>query len=108
MDAITEQEKKDIQGFLATIYGNQALKWNVNIRVLELFGELLKASDSCSRYMDMIPRSYYAGNAIKWVSKQARQAVIRHLKNSGEHYLLCLRGVGVKHKSAIYMASLGL
>jgi len=108
MEPITTQEIKDIQGFLAVIYGDQALKWNINLKVLELFGELLKASDSCSRYMDMVPRPFYVGNAIKWVSKQARQAVIRHLKNGGKHYLLCLRGVGVKYKTAIYMASLGV
>jgi len=107
MEPISDQERKDIQGFLAVIYGDQALEWNINLKVLKLFGELLKASDSCSRYMAMIPRPFYIGNAIKWVSKQARQAVIRHLKNGGEHYLICLRGVGLKYKTVIYMASLG-
>jgi len=55
----------------------------------------------------MVPRPFYIGNVIKMGQKQARQAVIRHLKNGGKNYLLCLRGVGVKYKTAIYMASLG-
>lgn len=107
MDPITDQEKKDIQKFLSTIYGDQALRWDINLNVLKLFGELLNSSDSCSRYMDLVPRPFFVGNIVKWASKQARQAVIRHLKNGEKRYLICLRGVGIKYKTSIYMASLG-
>ncbi len=91
MEPITEQEKNDFREFLSTIYGPQTKNWNINLKVLELFGELLQSSESCSRYMDMVPRSFVAGSVIKWASKQARDAIIRHLKNGGKHYLICLR-----------------
>ncbi|MCU7858977.1 MAG: hypothetical protein KZQ86_03915, partial [Candidatus Thiodiazotropha sp. (ex Lucinoma kastoroae)] len=64
--------------------------------------------DSCSRYMDLVPRPFYFGNAIKRMSKQARNAIIRHLKNGGEHYLLCLRVTGLSMKTDFIMASRGL
>jgi len=107
MDTLTDLEKKDIQGFLAIVYGDQALKWDINLNVLNLFGELLNSTESCSRYMDLVPRPFFVGNVIKWASKQARQAVIRHLKNAEKHYLICARGAGIRYKTAIYMASLG-
>ncbi len=108
MERITEQEKKEFQSILSVIYGEQALKWNINFKVLELFGRLIKTSEACSRHMDLIPRPFYLGNAVKWVSKQARNAVIRHLKNGGKHYLLCLKVTGLHMKTDFIMASRGL
>lgn len=108
MEPITEQEKQDFSEFLSTIYGPQANSWNINLKVLELFGELLQSSESCSRYMDMVPRPFVAGNVIKWASKQARGAIIRHLKNGGKHYLVCLRAAGARMKPQFYLASQGL
>lgn len=107
MDAITEQEKKDIRAFLVTIYGEQARKWDINFRVLELFGELLQSSDTCSKYMDSVPRPYYFGNTIKWASKQVRQAIVRHLKKGGKQYLVCLRAAGLSKKSDFVIAASG-
>lgn len=92
---------------MSVIYGDQAFKWDINLKFLELFGELLQSSDVCSRYMDRVPRPFYFGNAIKWISKQARQAVIRHLNNGGKHYLICLRAVGLSRKTDFIMASRG-
>ncbi len=108
MEKITEQEKKEFQEFLSTIYGKQALTWDINLKVLELFGKLIQTSDSCSRYMDLIPRPFYFGSATKWVSKQARNAIIRHLKNGGKHYLICLKVSGLHMKTDFIMASRGL
>jgi hypothetical protein len=106
MDPITKQEQNEFREFLIVIYGEQAKSWNINLTVLELFGQLLQTSDSCSRYMDKVPRPFVAGSIIKWVSKQARDAIIRHLKNGGEQYLVCLRASGLSLKTDFYMASL--
>ncbi len=108
MEVLTEQEKIDFKGFLATIYGPQVNNWNVNIKVLELFGELLQSSESCSRYMDIVPRPFVVGNVIQWGSKQVRNLIIRHLKNGGEHYLICLRAAGARMKPRFILASQGL
>lgn len=105
MDTISEQEKNDFREFLSVIYGKQAKKWNINLKVLELFGRLLQSSESCSRYMDWVPRPFIAGNVIRWASRQARNAIIRHIKNGGRHYLLCLRARGLIFKHDFIMAS---
>ena len=107
MELLTEQEVKDFREFLSTIYGPQANSWNINLKVLDLFGDLMQSSESCSRYMDMVPRPFVAGNVIKWTSRQARGAIIRHLKNGGKHYLLCLRAAGARMRSQFYLASQG-
>lgn len=108
MDSLTDQEKEEFRNFLETIFGSQAQKWNINLKVLEIFGELIESSEFCSRYMDMVPRPFIGGNPIRWTSRQARNAVIRHLKNGGEHYLICLRAAGLSRKVDIHMASMGL
>ena len=108
MEAITKEEQQEFQEILSQIYGNQALGWNINVKVLELLEELLRKNDSCSRYMDLVPRPFYFGNVIKWASKQARQAVARHLKNGGKHYLICSKGAAIGMRSRFQMASMGL
>ncbi|WDD99835.1 hypothetical protein [Thalassomonas actiniarum] len=108
MEPISQEEKRDYQEILSQIFGSLAKKWNINIRVLKLLEELLQHSKSCSQYMDKIPRPYYFGNTIKWASKQARQAVARHLKRGDEHYLLCLRGAGLKMRTKFQMAAMGI
>lgn len=108
MDPITEQEKNEFREFLSVIYGNQAKSWNINLKVLELFGQLIQSSELCSRYMDMVPRPFVVGNVIKWASKQVRDAIIRHLKNGDKHYLICLRAAGLSRKTEFIMASQGL
>ncbi|MCW8127551.1 hypothetical protein [Microbulbifer halophilus] len=108
MDPITEAEKSEFRELLAVIFGDQALQWNINIKVLELFGQLMQSSESCSRYMDLVPRPFVAGSVIQWAKKQARSAIIRHLKNGGEHYLICLRAAGLGRKTEFHMASQGL
>jgi len=107
MDLITEPEKEEFQNFISAIYGPQAMSWEINLKVSEIFGELIQSSDTCSRYMDTVPRPFIAGSAIKWGSKQARNAVIRHLKNGGKHYLICLRATGLSRRTDIEMASKG-
>lgn len=108
MDTITEQEKNKFREFLSVIYSHQTKSWNINISVLELFGQLIQSSESCSRYMDMVPRPFVVGNVIQWASKQARNAIIRHLKNGGKHYLICLRVAGLRLKPKFILASQGL
>ncbi len=107
MDAISLDEKQEFREILQVIFGPQVRNWDINIRVLELFGTLIQTSDSCSRYMDLVPRPFVVGSVIKWVSKQAREYIVRHIKNSGKHYLVCLRVAGLSMKNDFYMASQG-
>lgn len=108
MDKIDKQEEIQFQELMEPIFGKQVYSWTVNIKVLELFEELIATSSSCSKYMDMVPRPFYFGNSIKWISKQARNAVIRNLKQGDKNYLICLRVSGLKMKHQFVMASRGI
>lgn len=108
MEPLTPDEKKEFQEILSYFYGDQAYNWNINMNVLKLLEELLRKSDSCSKYMDMVPRPFYFGNALKWASKQARKAILRHLKNKDKSYYLCLKGAAIGMRSKFQAASMGL
>jgi len=108
MEKIDQPEQREFQDLMEPIFGSQVYGWTINIKVLELFEQLVATSSSCSKYMDMVPRPYYFGDSIKWISKQARNAVIRNMKLGGNHYLLCLRVAGLKMKHQFEMASRGL
>lgn len=65
MDPLSHEEKKEFQDILSYFYGNQAYNWNINKEVLGLLEELLRKNDSCSKYMDLVPRVFYVGNALR-------------------------------------------
>jgi hypothetical protein len=108
MDPLTTEEKKEFQEILSYFYGEQTYNWNINMNVLKLLEELLRKSDSCSKYMDMVPRPFYVGNALNWANRQARNAIIRHLKGRDRNYYLCLRGAAIGMRTKFQAASMGL
>lgn len=107
MEVLSEQEKDDFREIISIIYGQQVNSWNINIKVLELFEELLDSGESCSRYIDMTPRPFVAGSPIQWGNKQVRDAIVRHLINGGKHYLICLRAAGMRLKPKFILVSQG-
>ena len=108
MEALSSEEKKEFQDILSVFYGNQAYQWNINIKVLELLEELLRKNDDCNRYMDKVPRPFYFGNALKWASKQAREAIIRHIKGRNKSYYVCLKASAVGMRTKFHLASMGI
>ncbi|MCF6211591.1 MAG: hypothetical protein L3J88_08755 [Gammaproteobacteria bacterium] len=108
MEPLTTEEKKEFQEILSYFYGDQAYNWNINMNVLELLEELLRKNDSCSKYMDMVPRPFYFGNTLKWGSKQARNAILRHLKNRDKSYYVCLKAAAIGMRTKFQTASMGL
>ncbi len=68
MESLTPEEEKEFQEILSYFYGDQAYNWRINVKVLKLLEELLRKNESCSKYMDMVPRPFYLGNALKWAS----------------------------------------
>lgn len=107
MEPITEDEKKQFRELLVKIYGNQATRWAINKRVLELLGELIESSDYCSRYMDQVPRPHVLSGVKGWASRQFRNAFLRKVANADKHYFVCLRTVGLKMKSNFVLAGAG-
>ncbi len=108
MDTITEAEQRDFRKLLIAIYGDIAKDWPINRRILELLDTLIRDSEICSRYMHNVPRPFYFGDPAKWAKREFRDAFLRHLLNGGEHYLICLRGTGIKMKTEFILAARGL
>jgi len=108
MDQLTAEEKKEFQEILSYFYGDQVYSWDINVKVLQLLEELLKKNESCNKYMDTVPRPFYFGNALKWASKQARKAILRHLKGRSESYYLCLKGAAIGMRTRFQVAAMGL
>jgi hypothetical protein len=108
MESITHEEQLEFQEFFSYLFGDQARRWNINMPMLKLLEELLSKNKSCSKYMDMVPRPFYIGNAIRWTSRQARQAVIRHLKRKHKSYFLCLKSSAFGMRTKFQAASMGI
>ncbi|KEQ18701.1 hypothetical protein [Endozoicomonas numazuensis] len=108
METLTNEEKKEFQDILSVFYGNQAYSWNINLKVLKLLEQLLRKNEDCNKYMDKVPRPFYFGNALNWASKQARNAVIRHIKGRNKSYYICLKGSAIGMRTKFQLASMGI
>lgn len=104
---LSESETQEFQKILSYLYGDVALSWNINLRVLELLERLLRKSDFCSRSLDLVPRPFVVGGVIKWASKQARDVVLRHLRNQDKHYYACLKGAALSMRTRFELAAMG-
>lgn len=108
MEPLTPDETKEFQEILSYFYGEQTYNGNINMEVLKLLVELLRKNDFCSKHMDMVPRPFYFGNAFRWASRQARNAILRHIKNQDSSYYVCLRGAAIGMRTRFQAASMGL
>ena len=59
--------------------------------------------------MDYVPRPLPPGREpIKWLTKQAREAFLRGLKEGKEQYVVCLKAAAYSMKFKFVEASMGL
>lgn len=59
--------------------------------------------------MDLVPRPMAPGQApIKYIAKNIRGILLRKLKDSKQHYKVCIGTSALKAKSKIHMAAMGL
>ena len=105
MEPLTPEEKDKFKSILVDIYGNQATRWNVNKKVLELLGKMIDSSDYCSRYMDKVPRPHAFSNVKGWASRQFRHAFLRKVSNADRQYFICFRTAGLKYKTDFILAA---
>ncbi|OUS25995.1 hypothetical protein A9Q99_19655 [Gammaproteobacteria bacterium 45_16_T64] len=102
-------EKQDLQEFLVFLFGKQAKNWPMNEGIFNLTYELVEESSSCSSAMDYVPRPVpYGTNPFKWLTKQAREAFVRELKDNKEQYVVCLRAAAVRMVRRFQMESMGV
>ena len=106
---LSRAEQDVLRAFLASVFGNQANSWPMNDGVFNETYKMLQESRKCSDLMDLVPRPMGVGSApVKYVKKSVRSILLRKLKNSKNHYKVCVSVSSAKAKSKITMAALGL
>lgn len=102
-ESLTALEVQDTKDILGHFYGAQTQNWPISIKTLEVLGQLIEKTKACDGIMDLIPRPYGGGSAIRWGSKQVRNTVLRQLKaNSGKHYITCMRASAASMRTDFY------
>ncbi len=98
-----------LRSFLIKLYGSQVNKWPMNEKMLNTTYYLLHESSKCSDLMDLVPRPYAPGkSAVQYLSKQARDILLRQLKAREQHYLSCVRTAAYSLKHRFLETAAGL
>lgn len=106
-EPLTPDEIQDIKDILGSFYGAQTQSWRISIKTLDVLGQLIEKTKACDGVMDLIPRPFGGGSAIRWGSKQVRRAVLRQLKtDKGKHYIACMRASAASMRTDFYMSGL--
>ncbi|WP_219583252.1 hypothetical protein, partial [Vibrio parahaemolyticus] len=87
----------------------QANQWPVNADMFDLTYKLLEESKKCSDLIDMVPRPMVVGQSpMSWLFSEVRGRLLRTLRNSKEHYVLCVKPASLKMKTQFAMKASGL
>ncbi len=81
---------------------------NINERVALVVYEALEEAHMCSDTMDLVPRPTYGAANVRWVVIQVAKIGKRILSGNTLIYNSCKGQVGVKYKSKILMALMGV
>lgn len=109
MAEIDQEDEKKIKAILSQFYGSQVEQWPINDKVYIELVKLIQASHDCTVAMNFVPRPYFLGNPISWLTKEIRKAVLRFLTTPGSsHYIICMRASALARKPSILMAVNGL
>jgi len=107
--ALDTTDKQQLKTFLASVYGQHVKGWAVNDKTFDLTYKLLNESRKCSDLMDLVPRPIpYGQSPIKWLSKEARKAILRKVNDSPKHYSACVKTSALKMKTQFIMSANGL
>ncbi|WP_219587173.1 hypothetical protein, partial [Vibrio parahaemolyticus] len=105
----TIEEKRNLKTFWISLYGPQANQWPVNADMFDLTYKLLEESKKCSDLIDMVPRPMVVGQSpMSWLFSEVRGRLLRTLRNSKEHYVLCVKPASLKMKTQFAMKASGL
>jgi len=105
---LTEAEKLDLRNILEKIFGFQdASRWNMNERVLEVVSKMMKEAQQCSDGMNYVPRPSYVIDK-GYLKRQLRDIARRATNGEREFYDICAKAARYKWRSEIELASQGL
>lgn len=105
---LTEAEKTDLRNILEKIFGFQdASRWNMNERVLEVVAKMMKEAQQCSDAMNSVPRPSFVIDK-GYLKRQLRDIARRAINGEREFYDICAKSTRYKWRSEIEMASQGI
>lgn len=102
-------EQEDIRHILSRVYSPAiAGRWEINDRVAETLLEMSSELSNCSKLMGLVPRPMPpGGRPLRYISKEARKALIRQLKED-ETYISCVKVGAAAYRSQFEAASMGM
>lgn len=106
--ALSESEEKDLRIILESIFGFQdASRWNMNEKVLEVVAQMFQSASSCSEAINYLPRPGIIEK--NYLKRQLRDIARRAVNGKRDIYSICsLTGTRIKWKPAIDIASQSL
>lgn len=105
---LTEANITDVKLILRGFYGpNIANTIRVNPQVIEILGEMLSSSKTCSRMMDRAPRPSASKPGIGYMPRQLRDIARRVAANEGV-YLSCKNETARRYRTKLEEAGPGL
>ncbi len=102
---VTESEQRDARIILVAFFGQEAAKWPINHRVIDVLGEMLSRNRKCAEVMDLLPRP---GFIDKGYLRRQLQGIARRILSGDKSYRICEIALSSGWKSKIRLASMGL
>ena len=108
MSKLSDGEQRSLKRALRPLFGPQVDNWQMNEKVLELYGELLSKSRTCSEAMDLVPRPYTGFGAKAYIRRELKRIARAATGEKKGMYISCLKGAAYGMKNRFHMAASGL
>lgn len=113
MNEITNEEKDEVRQILKKFYRNmsnsQIDNWDITQETYAILGEMISASEKCTRAMHLVPRPGVPANPLSYASKHVRNSLRRFLmSDEGKHYITCMTATANNFRRRFDLAGNGL
>lgn len=108
--SISDKDKQYAKAILAAFYGqNIAENISINEKTVDLIGQMLEKTYTCTEAMELVPRPVSPVGAkpgVNWALKQIRKTGMRILNSSIQKIsLTCKRAVAASFRGKIELSS---
>lgn len=105
MDTIEPSEAKVFRGIMETLFGMEALNWQVTYASYEAFGKLIVETRHSLNAINLVPRPFSFSSPFKWSRASTRQALIAFYQSAdGKPCLHRMKAAALKQRSTFEKA----
>lgn len=105
---LNDREQDALRRILEGFYSpNIVAEWEMNERVLKVLGEMLTATEQCSRLMDLVPRPTGYCPSLSCLRRKLID-IARRVRNNEGTYLICKSTMALKKRTDFEVAGQGL